>query len=304
MSKVVIAGGSGFLGGHVGSVLEANGHEVVVLSRSGDGGRFRGVKWDGQKVGDWAQELEGATGVINFCGASISKKWTLEYQRVLRDSRVLPTDAIGEAISKCSDAPKVWVNTSAVGYYGDTGDRSLSESSPVGTGFLAELSEEWENAVWDHKTPKTRKVIARQGIALGEEGALPILKRITEFFLGGPVGDGRQYMSWIHVQDAAEMYAWFLTEEVEGAVNVTSADPRTNAEFMAAMRQEIGRPPVPAAPAFALNLASSVLGIEPQTVLQGQRVYPVVAQSRGFEFKFPKLEGAIADLVGDKVSAK
>lgn len=304
MSKVILAGGSGFVGRHVGRHLKAAGHEVVVLSRSGSGGEFRGVKWDGKSVGDWAKELEGATAVMNFSGAPIDKKWSEEYKRTLRSSRVDPTLAIGEAISKGEAPPAVWVNASAVGFYGDAGDRSLSEASPAGEGFMPELALAWEEATEAFATPKTRKVLGRFGVVLGKDGgALPILEKLTTAFLGGAVGSGKQYMSWIHVDDLARMLVWSLTSEVSGALNVVSPDPRPNAAFMAAMREQIGRPPVPPVPAFALRLTTGLMGMEGEVLLQGQRVYPVNAEANGFRFDYPTLESALGNLISSTPEA-
>ena len=301
MSKVVIAGGSGFVGQEVGKRLQEAGYEVVVLSRTGNGGAFRGVKWDGKTLGDWVKELDGAKAILNYCGAPIVKKWTDSYKRVLRESRLDPTTVIGQAINQCSTPPEVWMNASAIGFYGDGGSRSLSECSPAGEGFMGELCVEWENAVHAIATPKTRKVIARLGIVLGEDGgAFPLFKKLTNFGIGGAVGSGDQYMSWIHIDDVTGMTQWMLESEVSGVVNVVSPEPETNADFMKAMRDEVGRPPVPAAPAFLMKTFGGLAGIEAETILQGQRVYPVIAEGHGYVFRFETLEAALGDLLGSR----
>ncbi len=298
MKKIVIAGGSGFVGTHVGRRLVAEGYDVVVLSRSGSGGEVRGVKWDGKSVGEWAKELEGAHGVINFCGAPIDKKWTDDYKKTLKSSRVDPTLAIGQAVANAENPPAVWVNASAVGFYGDMGDQSLSEASANGTGFMPELCKFWEDSVYEFDTPRTRRVVGRLGVVLGSDGgALPLLEKLTSAFLGGAVGSGRQYMSWIHIDDVVAMFRWFLESEVSGAVNVVSPQPATNADFMKALRGQIGRPPVPAVPAFALKLTTGLIGIEGSVLLQGQRVYPVIAESNGFVFDYPTLDSALDNLI-------
>lgn len=299
MKKAVLAGGSGFLGTHVGRHLKAAGYEVVVLSRSAGGGEFRTVKWDGKSVGDWAGELDGATAVINFSGAPIDKKWTEKYKRVLKSSRVEPATAIGSAIGECMTPPEVWINLSAVGYYGDSGDESMGESHPSGKGFMPELCQAWEDAVWGFDLSKTRRVVTRMGVVLGKDGgAFPILSKLTAGFLGGAVGDGKQYMSWVHVDDVCGIMHWAIETDVSGALNVVAPDPRRNADFMKALREEMGRPFSPPVPGFLLELGTGLVGMEGAVLLQGQRVYPVVAEARGYRHMYPRLEGALEDLVG------
>lgn len=296
--KAVIGGGSGFIGNHLANELEKSGYEVAVLTRSPDAGaRYPEVKWDAKSLGDWVKEFEGADAVFNLTGAPIEKKWTDEYKKVIVQSRVDSTCIFAEAIKASKTPPRVWVNSSAIGFYGDRGDEMLSESSSAGTGFLPETCLKWESSIFEHSLPKTRKVAIRTGIVLGKEsGMYPVLKSITEKFLGGAAGDGKQWVSWIHVDDLVRMMVWSLNSGLEGPINATAPNPVTNANLMEAMREDLGRPPVPPAPPFLINLATSAIGKEGALILQGQRVHPVIAQANGFNFLYPKLHLALSDL--------
>ncbi len=298
MSKVVVAGGSGFVGGHLIAELNAAGHEVVLLSRSSKSEPgARTVIWDAKTVGAWASELDGALAVYNLSGTPVDKKWTPEVQKQIRDSRVFSTRAIGEAIAVSKSRPQAWINASAIGFYGDRGSKAVSESSHVGDGFLADTCSDWEQAMSDFNLPDVKQTAIRIGIVLGKEGgALPVLTTLAKAFIGGSAGSGRQYMSWIHVRDLARMLVWAMEEGIEGPVNAVAPNPVTNSEFMGVLRTVYGRPPVPSAPSAILRLASGLMGKESTVILTGARVYPVIAHARGFEFDFERLEDALADL--------
>lgn len=299
MSKIVIAGGTGFLGGHLVEFLGSRGHEVVVLSRSDasvPGARV--VRWDGKSVGDWAKELESTKAVINLAGAPIDKKWTESYKKLLRSSRVEPTMAIGQAIGDCENPPEVWVNFSAVGVYGDRGDHSLSESSRAGTGFMADLGTDWEAACLKFDLPRTRQVLPRLGVVLGKDGgAFPLLKSLTEKFLGSAVGSGRQFMSWIHIEDVCGLLDLVLREPLVGPVNFVAPNPVENREFMRVLREVLDKPSLPPVPGFMMKAVGGVIGIEGTVLLEGQRVFPVVAQGWGYEYQYPQLSSAVKALL-------
>jgi uncharacterized protein len=305
MGKVVVAGGSGFIGRAVVAVALESGHEAVVLSRSGRAvAGARGVQWDGATLGSWASELEGAAGVVNLAGESVLKRWTPAHRKAMHASRIGPTRLIGEAVAACSEPPKAWVNASAIGWYGDTGQREVSEASPAAQDETAALCRDWEAAVDEAVTPSTRKVKVRIGLVLGNEaGALPMLTKVTKAFLGGPLGDGSDYKSWIHVRDLARMVVWAIESDVVGPINGTAPNPVTEADFMAALRAALGRPPVPPAHPFVAEALSGVLGIPKHVLLAGCRVVPAIPLARGFQFEFPTVESALADLLDDVPSA-
>lgn len=298
MSKVIVAGGSGFVGGHLIAELNAAGHEVVLLSRSSKSEPGAStVIWDAKTVGPWASELDGALAVYNLSGTPVDKKWTPEVQKQIRDSRVYSTRAIGEAIAVSHSRPQAWINASAIGFYGNRGNESLSESSKIGQGFLAETCIDWEKSMSDFDLPDVSQTAIRIGIVLGKEGgAFPILNNLAKAFLGGAVGSGKQYMSWIHVRDLARMMVWAIDQRIDGPVNGVAPNPVTNAEFMATLRELHGRPPIPPAPSPILKLATGLMGKEAEVLLSGAKVFPTVAKSRGFEFEFPDLRDAVSQL--------
>lgn len=298
MSRVVVAGGSGFVGKHLVRALNGAGHDVVVLVRDGKAPEgSRAVKWDGKSVGDWAKEIDGAAAVFNLAGADISRKWTDKRKQVIVSSRVEPTKAIGAAITQAKEKPPVWINTSACGYYGDTGGRHVSEASAAGDNFLADVCVQWEGALHSFDLPEVCQIAPRFGSVLGKDGGLfPMLNKLTKGFLGSALGDGKQGLSWIHIDDLCRMLVWLMDEKLEGAVNATSPEPVSNSEFMAELRRVNGRPPMPNVPAPIVKATTSLMGLEPQLVLTGQYVDPVIAEARGFTFNYPTLAKALDDL--------
>ena len=298
--KAVIAGGSGFVGKALAKHLTDQGWDVVILSRSGKTiGSARSVQWDGKTAGAWGAELEGADAVINLSGEDVSQRWTDQVRRKVIASRVEPTKAIGEAIQAAQNPPKVWINASAVGFYGETGDRVVTEASPKGTGFLPDICEKWEKAVDEFALPETRQVKMRLGIVFGREGGpLGMLNKVARAGLAAPLGTGRQFISWVHIDDVTRMMEWAIREDVAGIVNANSPNPRSNADIMGVLRDAHGRPPLPPVPEFMVKLSSGIIGIDASTLLMSTRAKPEIALARGFVFLHPDLEETIADLVG------
>lgn len=297
MPKLVLAGGSGFVGAAI--IERFSDWEVVVLGRRGtDVPGARGVKWDAATIGSWTSELENVDAVINLAGEPIAQRWTEESKRRILESRTRSTCVIGEAIQQLSTPPKVWVNASAVGYYGDTGDTEVDETSAPGRGFLAETCLAWEDSQRSWSLPGTRCVRVRIGVAFGKDGgALPVLAKLTRSFLGGAAGNGRQFVPWIHVDDLARLFRWCVESPVEGPVNGCAPLPIRNAELMEALRKTIGRPWAPPAPTPLLKVATGLMGLPAETVLISSRVVPRVAQQHGFAFQHADLERALRDLL-------
>lgn len=297
--KIVIAGGTGFLGRPLTDSLLHEGHDVVVLSRSGShGGRARAVRWapDGS-AGSWAAELDGADAVVNLAGESIAgKRWSQAQKRRILDSRVLATRSLGRAIASASRPPAVFVSGSAVGYYGPLGDELATEEHAPGTDFLAQVCREWEAEAQRAATPRTRTVIVRTGLVLERDGgALPQMLPPFRFGAGGPVGSGRQYWPWIHRADWIAMVRWAIaTNAVSGPVNATAPTPETNAAFSRALGRAMHRPSFMPAPGFALRLALGEMA--DALLLSGQRAVPAKAERLGYTFQYARLEDALRAL--------
>ncbi|MEQ1932666.1 MAG: TIGR01777 family oxidoreductase, partial [Fimbriimonadaceae bacterium] len=226
MGKIVIAGGSGFLGQALAQFLAKLDHDVVILSRQSDSSIGRSVRWNGVSVGDWAKELEGALAVINLTGKPVATKWTTDAKQEILLSRVQSTKAIAEAIKQCAEPPKVWINASAVGIYGDRAAEELDESSQPGKQreFLVDTCVAWEAAVDDPLIPdQVRRVKLRIGVVLGQGGgAFPMLAKLTRMFLGSHVGSGRQFVPWVHVDDLTRMVVHCIEKDVSGPVKAVS----------------------------------------------------------------------------------
>ena len=298
--RIVIAGGSGFIGSALAREFSRRGYAVVVLTRS-PRGRQDGVSevaWDGRTIDVWAEQLDGAEAVINLTGKNINCPHTPKNLLALTASRVDSVNAIAAAIANCKTPPNVWIQASAIGFYGDTGDKLCTESEPNGVGALAEICGAWEAAFSSAAVSKTRKVTLRIGFVLGRDGgALPVLRRLTRFYLGGEAGNGRQYISWIHLADLVRMFV--ATSEQSrffGVFNAVAPDAMTNAEFMGELRKVLHRPWSPPVPELAIRLGSRLMGSEATLVLMSSCCAPERFLASEFKFQFPNLETALNDL--------
>jgi uncharacterized protein len=298
--RLVIAGGSGFIGRALTKEFSARGFEVEVLARSPRkrADRVVEVEWDGALPGAWMALLDGADAVINLAGKNINCPHTPENLRVITTSRVNSVKAIAAAIGRAKSPPRVWVQASAVGFYGDTGDAARDESSPAGNDTLAEVCRQWEAAFTAADVPQTRKVTLRIGFVLGRDGgALPLLSKMTRCFLGGAAGSGRQYISWIHLADLAGMFVTAVTDEkLSGTLNAVAPNAVTNAEFMRELRRALHRPWSPPAPEFAVKLGARLMGSEASLALVSQRCVPKRFLEAGFQFRFGDVASSLDDL--------
>ena len=293
--QIVVAGGTGFLGTALVTRLRRDGHAVTVLTRHPRGAHQ--FQWSpyGPSSG-WLHVMEDADAVINLAGAPIAMRWTAAHKREMWNSRLLSTRTLVAATRSVRRAPPILINASAVGTYGDRGDEMLTEDSPPGSGFLASMGAAWEKEALS-ASPQTRVVLLRTGIVLEKDGgALPRMALPFRFFAGGPLGTGRQYLSWIHRDDWTAMVSWALTADgLSGPLNVTAPHPVTNQEFARTLGRVLRRPAFLPAPAFALR---AVLGEMADAVITGQRVLPAQAHAFGFEFTHPELEGALRSIFG------
>ena len=300
IKRIVIAGGSGFLGRALVQEFSARQFAVVILTRTprqrADG--IREAAWDGRHIGEWIQFLDGAEAVINLSGKNINCPHTPENVRVLTASRVDSVNAIAAALLHVKIPPRVWVQANATGFYGDTGDHACDENSPAGHNVLAEICRQWEAAFVAANVPKTRKIALRIGFVLGRDGgALPVLSRLARWFLGGTAGNGRQYISWIHLADLVQMFVTAVKRNnLNGTFNAVVPDAVTNAEFMRELRSVLRRPWSPPAPAFAVRLGSWLMKSEPSLALVSQRCLPARFLELEFPYQFRRLRPALEDL--------
>ena len=302
--RIVIAGGSGFIGTALAASLAAQGYAVVILSRSPKGppAGVREAAWDGKSPGPWVRELEGAAAIINLAGRSINCAHTPENVREIIRSRVDSVRAIAAGMATLTTPPAAWVQASATGFYGDTGDQPNAESAPSGKDLLADICRQWEGGITPEEIPQTRLVTLRIGFVLGQGGgAFPVLSGLTKYFLGGAAGDGRQYISWIHRHDLIRIFSEAVVRsDWRGVYNATSPTPVTNADFMRTLREVMHRPWSPPAPAVAVRLGARLMGSEGSLALTSQRCPPVRLLASGFTYQFPELRPALAELVAEQ----
>ena len=299
--KIVVAGGSGFLGEPLVKRLLARGDDVAVLTRNASHVRAgRAVEWDARSQGAWSDEATSADVVINLAGENVGEgRWTAERKTRMVASRIDATNAIVAALRRDASRPRTMVHASAVGFYGNRGDEVLDEHSSRGDGFLAELVERWEAAAREAES-LARLVVLRFGVVLDAEGgALQKMALPFKFGVGGPIGNGEQWLSWVDRDDVMKMVEWVIDREVaRGIYNVTSPQPVRNREFARALGRVLHRPAFMPAPAFALRLAFGQMGEE--VLLAGQRVVPRRAEAEGFAFAHPSIEGALAHEFGSE----
>ncbi len=308
--KIVIAGGSGFVGQDVSQLLLHEGHSVIVLSRRVEKGTVtnpsqpRHIKWDGCTQGSWSQECDGADVVINLSGAPIAdKRWTPNRKRELIDSRVVSTRTLGEAIDGWETKPHTFLTASGIGYYGAQGATIVDETSPRGDGFLADLCLEWENAAQQIATSDLRVLQVRFGMVLGlDGGALQKMMFPFQWFLGGPILPGSQFVSWIHQQDLAQLILFLISHpSIQGPVNAVAPNTITMKDFCQALGKAMKRPSWFPVPEFILKTA---LGELASMLTTGQRVEPQQALQNGFSFAYPTLPVALNEIFSNHSTRK
>ena len=299
--RLLLTGGTGFVGSALRESLTQKGHEVVILTRQASrenqpGIRTRYASWNPNQSGPWERELDGVDGVVNLAGEPIvGKRWTPEQKQKIVESRVGATHAIVEAIRNAKRKPLFLINASAIGYYGPHGNEELTEESPRGNDFLGETSQKWEAEALRAEELAIRVVRIRIGIVL-EIGGGALAKMLPPFQwgLGGPLGSGNQWMSWIHRKDLIGLIHWAVEKkEIRGALNATAPAPATMKEFAQTLGRVLRRPAFFPVPEFAVKL---LLGEMSDVLLKGQRVLPKRALATGYTFQFPKLEPALKEI--------
>ncbi|MDD4239442.1 MAG: TIGR01777 family oxidoreductase [Desulfotomaculaceae bacterium] len=299
--KALIFGGTGFIGKNLCSELLAAGYKVSIVSRNP---KMAGLSESGVEVVAWSvsagglpvELLDGVTLIINLAGESIgNRRWTQPVKEKILDSRVQTTQAIVNAIKQQRVIPKVLINASAVGFYGPRGDAEITESTPAGRDFLAKVCQAWEEAAFKAQTSGVRVVVVRIGVVIGDEGALTRMKTPFRFYIGGPLGTGTQWMSWIHIKDLTRLIRFAAeSENIYGPVNATAPEPVRMKEFCTIMGQVMGKPSWLPIPGFLLQV---VLGEMSAMLLNSQRVLPNKMLKEGFLFRFPALKNALLDII-------
>lgn len=305
--RVFITGGTGFIGRHLIAKLLEEGHEVAVISRNVIraqavlGKMVKIIGGNPLEPGDWQEEIARSDAVVNLCGEPIlAKKWTPKRQQLLLNSRVLPTRNIVEAVARSTRRPEVLISGSAIGYYGGRGDEEITEDEKPGDDFAAHLCRDWEAEADRAAAHGVRVVKLRTGETVGRsDGVLPPMIRPFKFFLGGPIGSGNQYMSWIHIDDHVGITLMALTnKDIRSAINLTAPQPVTNRQFSKSLGKALSRPSWLPVPPFVLRL---MFGDGAALVLEGQRVIPKKALDNGYRFKYENLDDALADVLRSNI---
>jgi uncharacterized protein (TIGR01777 family) len=302
--RVIITGATGFIGRALSKELAGSGYDVAALSRSLDRGRevlgqdVTVVGWDGQSAEGWAQYAERARAIVNLAGENISAgRWTDARKREILQSRLNAGKAVTEAVTLARNKPAVVIQSSGIGYYGSAGDEVVDESSRPGGGFLSRVAEEWEVSTEGVEAMGTRQIVIRTGVVLGKDGgALPRLLTPFRLFVGGPLGSGKQWFPWIHLDDEIGAIRFLIErDDLRGAFNLVAPAPRTMRDFCRTLGRVMKKPSWFKVPALMLRLLFGEMAKE--VLLSGQRAVPKRLLEAGFDFKFADVESALRDIL-------
>lgn len=299
--QIIITGGTGLIGRALAASLAKDGHEVIVLSRDPAAVKdlptgARAEKWDGKSAAGWGKFVNGAEVIVNLAGATISERWSDAYKKEIRDSRVNAGKAIVEAVKAAEKKPGAVIQSSAVGYYGPRGSEEITEEAGAGNDFLARVCKDWEASTAELDSLGIRRPIIRTGVVLSTEGgALPKMLTPVKMFVGGPLGSGRQYFPWIHLQDEVAAIRFLIeNRQANGVHNLSAPKPLTNKEFTKAIGKVLGRPTFMPVPAFAMK---ALFGEMSTLLLDGQREIPMRLVKEGFKFQFANVNVALKDVL-------
>jgi len=307
MKKIILAGGSGLLGRALATHFGKAGYDIAILTRAAKSRENlpRKIQWDARRLGAWTTELEGADAVTNLTGRSVDCRYNAKNRREIMDSRVESTRVIGQAIAQCKRPPRVWLNASTATIYKHTFGPAWDEAGEIGAtleakdSFSIEVARAWENEFNRAATPATRKVALRTAMVLGSgrNSVFPVLARLVRFGLGGKMGTGRQFVSWIHELDFCRAIDWLINhEDLAGVVNVCAPNPLSNTEMMRALREMLGvRIGLPARE-WMLEMGAFFLRTETELIIKSRRAIPRRLLDAGIRFEFPTFSEAIADL--------
>jgi uncharacterized protein len=300
--KILITGATGLIGQVLCRKLHDNGDEVTIFTRDLKKGKTifpyltKFTEWDYNKPETWSNELSGKDAIIHLAGANVfGKRWTASYKRIILESRQLSTRNLAEAIGRVNDKPKIFISSSAVGYYGDKGDELITEESSPGTDFLASVCDIWEKESMKVEKFNVRSVSIRTGIVLStKEGALKKMLLPFKLFAGGSIGNRERWFPWIHIDDIINIYMFALNHEVHGAINASSPNPVKMKEFASVLGKVLHRPAIFTIPEFILV---SIIGEGARPILSSMRVKPQKLINSSFKFKYEKLESALRSLL-------
>jgi uncharacterized protein (TIGR01777 family) len=307
--KLIIPGGTGQVGTMLARALCKDGHDVVIVSRRKGAGDARIVHWDGERLGDWARELEAADAVINLAGLSVNCRYTARNRRLIKESRERSTGVVGEALARCARPPRVWLQASTATIYAHRYDAANNETTGIIGGdepnapdtwrFSIDVATAWERAAREFSLPCTRTVLLRSAMTMSPDrgGVFDVLLGLVRHGLGGRHGDGRQYISWIHEHDFVRAILWLIDhEEHSGPVNLAAPNPLPDADFMRILRDEWGARVGLPATEWMLEIGAFFLRTETELILKSRRVVPGKLLQSGFEFEFPSWREAAAEL--------
>ena len=300
--KIIIAGGSGFLGKAIIKLFPDPHVQFIILGR-GQNCTNRNVKhlqWDGKHVGDWLSEFEGADALINLTGRTVDCRYNEKNKKEILDSRINATECIGLAIRQCKTPPKLWINAASATIYRHAEDRDMDEDTgEIGKGFSVDVCKAWEKTFNEIETPATRKIILRIAIVLGKNaGVMVPMKNLVRLGLGGKMGNGKQYFSWIHEKDLVNLIHWLMThEDLSGTFNCCAPHPLTNTELMKIFRKELKMPFGIPQPVWLLKFGAWLIRTETELILKSRRVVPKRLMEKGFRFEFTEAASALHDLI-------
>jgi len=305
--KIILAGGSGFLGQALGTYLQERGFEIIVLTRLPRQAAVPGrqIAWDARTPGPWQKELEGATAVINLTGQSVNCRYNASNRRKIMDSRVDSTRVLGEAIANCVHPPGIWLNASTATIYKHTFDTPWQENGAIGAtpdakdAFSLRVATVWERTFTEAQTTRTRKIALRAAMVLGsgKNSVFPVLCRLARLGLGGKMGNGKQFVSWIHELDFCRAVEWLIShDQMAGPINLAAPNPLPNCEMMGILRQVCHMPFGLPAPAWILEMGAFVLRTETELIIKSRRVIPGRLLESGFDFQFPGIREAFENL--------
>ncbi len=299
--KIVLAGGTGFLGKELVHFFGTDENEIFILTR-GKSHKKEGVNyinWDGTTIGNWTACLEGAHVLINMTGKSVDCRYTEENKKEITRSRVDSTRVLQEAISQLKVKPNVWMNASTATIYRYSLDKLMTEDDgEYGDDFSMRVAKDWENAFFESELKDVRKVALRTSLVVGKSGGVyPVLRRLARFGLAGRMGDGKQKFAWIHIDDILGIVDFVIkNEQVKGPVNCTAPTSPSNAEFMKALRKSLRIPFGIPQPKFLLDLGARIIGTESELILKSRYAYPQRLIENGYQFKFENCQDALNDL--------